>query len=146
GGDEGVHVTSREAVERLLALGLRLVAVHRESVQPVLAEPLDQPVGPSLGAHEDERSPSFRVAKLIDERIHLCLVGEVDESVGALAHVVGLGLVDVAAGVAEKKSVWRSRGVRATIRSTAGLNPMSSIRSASSMTRIRTCSRPSARR
>ncbi len=37
--------------------------------------------------------------------------------------------------VAEKKSVWRSFEVWATIRSTAGLKPMSSMRSASSRTR-----------
>ena len=40
--------------------------------------------------------------------------------------------------VAEKKSVWRLAGVWATIRSTAGLKPMSSMRSASSRTRMRT--------
>ncbi len=38
--------------------------------------------------------------------------------------------------VAEKNSVWRSFGSSPTMRSTSGMNPMSSIRSASSMTRI----------
>ena len=42
--------------------------------------------------------------------------------------------------VAEKNIVWRSRGRRLTIRSTCGLKPMSSIRSASSRTRISTAS------
>ena len=42
--------------------------------------------------------------------------------------------------VAEKNIVWRSRGDRCTIRSTCGLKPMSSIRSASSRTRIATAS------
>ena len=39
--------------------------------------------------------------------------------------------------VAEKNSVWRVAGQSATIRSTAGRKPMSSIRSASSRTSIR---------
>ena len=38
--------------------------------------------------------------------------------------------------VAEKNSVWRVRGRKPTIFSTSGIKPMSSIRSASSMTRI----------
>ena len=38
--------------------------------------------------------------------------------------------------VAEKNSVWRSGGSRPTMRSTSGIKPISSIRSASSMTRI----------
>ena len=38
--------------------------------------------------------------------------------------------------VAEKNSVWRSRGHLATIRSTAGRKPMSSMRSASSSTSV----------
>ena len=42
--------------------------------------------------------------------------------------------------VAEKKSVWRSAGTWATMRSTAGRKPMSSMRSASSRTSTCTCS------
>ena len=40
--------------------------------------------------------------------------------------------------VAEKNSVWRIARQQATIRSTSGMKPMSSIRSASSITRILT--------
>ncbi len=71
-----------------------------------------------------------------------------------MLHLRGLldfGLVDVAeriaggggklAGrpsrVAEKATVWRSWGIFATIRSTGSLKPMSSMRSASSRTRMR---------
>jgi hypothetical protein len=39
--------------------------------------------------------------------------------------------------VAEKSMVWRSTGSLRTIRSTCGLKPMSSIRSASSRTSVR---------
>ena len=40
--------------------------------------------------------------------------------------------------VAEKNRVWRILGRKETIRSTSGMNPMSSMRSASSMTKILT--------
>ena len=43
--------------------------------------------------------------------------------------------------VAEKNSVWRCFGKRPTMRSTSGMKPISSIRSASSMTRMRTSER-----
>jgi hypothetical protein len=39
--------------------------------------------------------------------------------------------------VAENKSVWRFGGIRETILSISGINPISSIRSASSITRMR---------
>ena len=45
--------------ERPLALRLRLVAVHRGGADVVLAEPLDEPVGAALGAHEDERAAAL---------------------------------------------------------------------------------------
>ena len=48
--------------------------------------------------------------------------------------------------VAENSSVWRASGVSRTIRSTAGLKPMSSIRSASSRTSASIWSRRTARR
>ena len=62
------------------------------------------------------------------------------------ATVISLGLIKkesasfwmLLSNVAEKKRVWRIRGNKETIFSTSGMKPMSSIRSASSITRILT--------
>ena len=62
GRDERVDLAGLEARERALALALRLVAVHRDGVDAVRAEPLDEPVGAALGAHEDEREVALGVA------------------------------------------------------------------------------------
>jgi hypothetical protein len=58
GCDEYVDHARLESGERLLALSLRLVAVHRECLDAMSAQALDEPVGPVLGANEHEREPA----------------------------------------------------------------------------------------
>ncbi len=59
GRDERPHLAGVEALERLLALGLTLVAVDRDGVDVVAAKLLDEPVGAGLRADEDEREPAL---------------------------------------------------------------------------------------
>ena len=116
-----------EAAERLLALGLRPVAVDRQRVHAVAREALDEPVGSALGAHEHERAPALAGGQLVDQRVELRLVGDGYEAVlhAPLARSLaccswrrGLRVKAAAtcpvapSSVAEKKSVWRSRGER----------------------------------
>ena len=144
-----------EARERPLALRLRLVAVDRDRVDVVAAELLDEPVGAGLRAHEDEREPVV-VGQQLDERLHLVVGGDRDEVVVDLAGAQLLGQLafearreaGVAAGELADLAVERGReehrlalgGQPATMRSTCGLKPMSSIRSASSRTSTETAS------
>src|SRR5690242_5705822 len=65
-GDEGVDPAGLEARQRPLALGLRLVAMHRDGRDVVVAEALDEAVRAALGAHEDERAGLAGVAQLLD--------------------------------------------------------------------------------
>ena len=88
GRDERVDAAGLEARERLLALGLRLVAVHRDGVHVLRAELLDEPVGAALGAHEDEREPALRVAQLVHERGDLGLVRDAVEAVVDVADLL----------------------------------------------------------
>ena len=53
-----------EAGERPFALALALVAVHRDRLELVVAQPFDQPVGAALGADEDECAAALGVAQL----------------------------------------------------------------------------------
>ena len=150
GGDERLHLAGVEALERLLALRLALVAVDRCCVDVVAAQLLDQTVGAGLGAHEDEREPGLLLLQQLDERRDLVLRRDRDEAV-----------VDVAgAAVGRQLALEAGREVRVAAReladlaverrreehrlavvvqpahelSTCGLNPMSSMRSASSST------------
>jgi hypothetical protein len=93
GGDEHVDRTRLEAGERLLALALGLVAVHRYRLDAVSLQALDQPVGAVLGPHEHERELAV-VAELADERFDAMLMGDLDEPV-----------LDVIAGVTGSRAV-----------------------------------------
>ena len=55
GRDQRVDMAGLERCQRPLALALGLVAVHRDGVDALGAQALDEPVGAALGAHEDER-------------------------------------------------------------------------------------------
>ena len=59
--------------ERLLALRLGLVAVHRQRLEVMRPEPLDQAVGTALSADEHERQAPLLVAQLPDQRVQLRL-------------------------------------------------------------------------
>ena len=65
-GDVGRHQrvdhAGLEVGERALTLALGLVAVHRDSRHPARSQPLDEPVGAALGAHEHERQPALGAA------------------------------------------------------------------------------------
>jgi hypothetical protein len=73
GGDEHVDHARLEAGERLLALALGLVAVHRGGLDTVPLQALDQPVGTVLGPHEHEREVAV-VAELGHQRFDALLV------------------------------------------------------------------------
>src|SRR6476661_10509632 len=98
GGHEGPDLARLEARQRLLALVLALVAVHRDGGHVVAAQALDQAVGAALGAHEDERPATLGRAQLLHEPVHLGLVGDADEAVLHLA----LGLLGVQRLVRER--------------------------------------------
>ena len=59
------------------------------------------------------------------------------DALGIVEEVLGQSLIS-GGMVAEKNKVWRAGGSRPQIRSISGMKPMSSIRSASSITRIST--------
>jgi hypothetical protein len=118
GGDvrrhERVHGPGFEARKRLLALGLGLVAVHRDGGEVLGPQALHEPVGSALGAHEDERAATTLVAKLAHERAELGVVGYVHEAVldiglplrgravHVLARIARVGLRDLSRGALER--------------------------------------------
>ena len=147
-----------ELLERALA---RATAPCRRAGRPRATsrrvELLREPVGAALRADEDEREPALGLEQL-DEPVDLVVRRDRDEVV--LDHaVLGVGRGAVAskrdgivactrararrprrrASPRRASSGASSAGAR-TIRSTCGLKPMSSMRSASSRTRIRTSS------
>jgi hypothetical protein len=65
GCDERVDLAGLEVRERPLALTLRFVAVHRDSLDAERAESLDQAVRAALGSHEYERQVTF-AGELVD--------------------------------------------------------------------------------
>ena len=84
GGDERAHLARVEAGERLLPLGLRLVAVDRDGVDVVPAELLDEAIGSGLRPHEHECKAAV-VRQQPDERLHLVVDRDRDEQVVDLA-------------------------------------------------------------
>jgi hypothetical protein len=74
-------------------LALGLVAVHRDGLDAVPAQALDQPVGAVLGPHEHERQLAV-IPELGHERFNAVLVCHLDEAV-----------LDVVAGVADLRAV-----------------------------------------
>ena len=80
GGDERVDAAGLEARERLLALALGLVAVHRDGRLALRREALDEPVGAALGAHEDERALALGV-ELADQRADALVALDAQEAV-----------------------------------------------------------------
>ena len=152
GGDERVDAAGLELRERLLALALALVAVHRERRVALVAQALDEPVGAALGADEDERQLVLGAAQLAQERVDAVAALDADEAVldvGGLLdrrHVlVGERRRACTRGRSRRPRRRASRrrtasggrrGHWATMRSTGGRKPMSSMRSASSRTRI----------
>src|SRR6516225_4183630 len=78
--DEGVDRSGGKPGERMLALALRLVAVHRRRFDAVGREPLDKPVGSALGSNEDEGEVAV-ASELADERLDAVLVLDLDELV-----------------------------------------------------------------
>ena len=148
---EHVDVPALERGERALALVLGLVAVDRHRLDAAGAQALDEPVGAALGADEDEREVAVAL-ELLDERLELGLVEDLDEAVLDLRGLLRGRLVRVAprvarvlarqvAGGAGERGGEQQRlalgGVRETMRSRSGRKPMSIMRSASSRTRIR---------
>src|SRR5215212_3348876 len=71
GRDQGLDLAGLEPGQRPLALTLRLVAVHRDRVDRLRAQALDQAVGTPLRAYEDERAPEVARAQLAHQLIHL---------------------------------------------------------------------------
>jgi len=88
-----------EALERLLALRLGLVAVHRHGHHALRLEALHEAVGAALGAYEHERAGVVWIVQLSDQRRELVLVGEAHEAVVHLAALLGRRRVHVVAGI-----------------------------------------------
>ena len=82
GRDQGVDLAGVEPGERPFALALALVAVHRQGLEPVAAEPLGEPVGAALGADEDQRAAALGAPQLRDQVVELGALGvDVEEAV-----------------------------------------------------------------
>src|SRR5450755_1101122 len=80
GCDQGVDRAGLEPSQRLLALALGLVAVHRQRVDSMSGEPLDEPLGPALSAHEHERQLTV-ATQLVNQRLDPALACHLDEPV-----------------------------------------------------------------
>ena len=81
GGDQDVDVPGLEAGQGLLALALGLVAVHRDGLDALVREALDQPVGAALGADEDERQVALGSAARSTSGRSLCSCSTRQEAV-----------------------------------------------------------------
>ena len=102
GRDQHGHLAALEAGEGLLALRLRLVAVHGDGLDVAGAELLDEPVGAALGADEDERPAAVAGVELVDEQVDLGgLARRLEEAMAdRRTPTLRLRSVDVPAGVA----------------------------------------------
>jgi hypothetical protein len=80
GGDKCVDRTGLEPGQRLLALALGLVAVHRQRRNSVSGEALHESLRSALGAHEYERELTV-ATELTDERLDPTLSRHLDEPV-----------------------------------------------------------------
>jgi hypothetical protein len=69
-----------EAGQRLLALALGLVSVHRDRVQAMSVEALDEAISASLGPHEHEREIALTL-EFADQGIDATGVRHPDEPV-----------------------------------------------------------------
>ena len=99
GGDERVDGAGLEARERLLALRLGLVAVHRHRLHVACGQPFDESVGAALGTHEHERAPAIGVVQLRDEPRDLPLMGDRHEAVLDLDFALGRMCVLMTTGI-----------------------------------------------
>ena len=143
-GHEDEHVAVSEGIEGPCPRCLTLVAVNRIRRDANLAELLCQPVRTVLGAREHDAARHHLAFDEVDEE--LALVGFLYEGNvlfnavrgGRLWTDVNLhGTMDLGI-VALNIRFCRFRGTKARIRSTSLLNPMSSMRSASSRTKCST--------
>ena len=81
-------------------LALGLVAVHGHRPDLLVTELLDKPVGAALGTDEDQGAASPFIAELFDQRVHLGLMGQMDEAVLDVDGLLPLRLVHVGPRVA----------------------------------------------
>ena len=149
--DQDVDAPGLEIVQGPDSLALALVAVDRGRGDAVLAELFGEPVGGVLRPCEDQRLVDPAASDEVAEELALAFaVDRVDDLANQLDRGVAAGDLDgsvsnVAASsrissekVAENSRLWRCAGMRARMRRMSRMKPMSSIRSASSRTRIST--------
>ena len=152
--DEDRDLVVLEVVERADALRLALVAVDRDGRDAVEVELLGEPVRAVLGAREDERLVDAAALDELAEQLALRLrstgmttwrdelrgrvpgawPGRTPGRSGTRRRASRIS----AENVAEKSRFWRCLGSRARILRMSWMKPMSSMRSASSRTRIST--------
>ncbi len=139
-----------ELRERALALALGLVAVHRDRGDAGVGELLDELVGAMLGAHEHERQVALGT-QVLEQRVDARFVRDLDEAVfdvivgaalgrpvlveGGVGRIAAGGLAGLAVERCGEEERLPVGGHSATMRSSAGRKPMSSMRSASSITK-----------
>jgi hypothetical protein len=162
GGDVGGHqradVAALEAGQRLGAGGLALVAVQRHRLDAVLGQEFGHVVGAELGAGEHQHlAPVVLLDDVRQQRLLLAAADRVDHLRDALHRGVARRDLDAlrvleqplarsrisSLKVAENSRLCFSLGTRARIFLTSWMKPMSSMRSASSSTRICTWLRSS---
>ena len=98
GRDERCDVAGLKARECLLALTLRLVAVHREGGLALAGKTLDEAIGAALGAHEDECAVALGF-QLADQRADAGVAFDAYEAVLDVGHVLDRWRVLVANSV-----------------------------------------------
>jgi hypothetical protein len=153
GRDEHREAAGLEVGQRANALWLALVAVDGRRLDPVVLELRGEAVGTVLRAREHERLVDLAAADEVAEQLALALA--IDRVATCVTRSVALlrGATWTNAGscnrpsarrrisfekVAEKSRFWRRGGNTARILRMSRMKPMSSIRSASSRTRIST--------
>lgn len=82
GGDEDGHASGLESQEGACADVLALVPVDGPGLDAGVAEGFDEPIGPPLGAREDERAADALVAQEPLQEFRLVLAGDVVDGLG----------------------------------------------------------------
>ena len=154
GGDQHRGLARLEVLERRLALGLRLVAVDRVGVDVVAAQLVREAVRADARAGEDQHllagrasgsgTRAVRASSRARPRCSTCVTSSAAALRAATCTSAGsrssvLIRLRISSGkVAENSRFCRCTGRSAMMRLMSGRNPMSSMRSASSSTRIET--------
>ena len=150
GGHEDVELALAQLLDGALPLLLRHVAVDRGGGEPARPQPLGEPLGGLLGAHEDDQPVEVLHLEDAGQRVQLLRVRDLEIALVDVGRPSRSAIVTVtsrpraraarrsagsrAGMVAENSATCFSAGVVDRICSTSSAKPMLSISSASSST------------